>query len=186
MPATQAEDTYRFIHREAPSFADSLRAPAEISHNEAELRTQVAHHIRVLADRLGVNLHPREELTLAEGQADAVYNRLVIEYKAPGTLRPDLSHTQTAQAIAQMHRYVDGLSREQRREAERLLGVAFDGNYLVFARYFQGHWNVETPLSVTPASAERFLRALFSLSAGRALIPQNLVEVQRNLAEMNE
>jgi len=170
-----AEENYRLIHRQAPSFAEHLRAAAAASHNEAELRTQVAHQVQQLADQLGVRLHLREEYTLAEGQADAVYNRLVIEYKAPGTLRPDLSHAQTSQAIAQMRRYVDGLSREQRREAERLLGVVLDGHYLAFARYYQGHWNVEPPLVVTPTS-ERFLRALFSLSAGRALIPQNLVE----------
>jgi len=174
MPA--AEDMYRFIRREAPSFAKDLVAAAKTSHNEAELRTQVAHHVQRLADKLGVQLDLREEYTLAEGQADAVYNRLVIEYKAPGTLRATLGDTFTSAAVQQLRRYVDGLSREQRRETDRLLGVVLDGSYLIFARYHQGHWNVEPPLAVTRTSAERFLRALFSLAAGRALIPENLVE----------
>jgi len=174
MPAT--EDKYRFIRREALSFAERLQAAAKASHNEAELRTQVAHHVQQLADRLGVRLHLREEYTLAEGQADAVYNRLIIEYKKPGTLRPDLGDTFTSAAVQQLRRYMDGLSQEQRHEAERLLGVVLDGNYLIFGRYHQGHWNVDPPVGVTRTSAERFLRALFSLSAGRALIPENLVE----------
>ena len=171
-----AEEVYRLIRQVAPSFAAKLQSAAAASHNETELRTQVAHHIQELADQFGVRLNLREEYTLAEGQADAVYNRLVIEYKTPGVLRADLSHEKTAAAVAQMRRYVDGLAREQRHAAERMLGVAIDGHYLVFARYVQGHWSVEAPLAVTAQSSERLLRALFSLSAGRALIPQNLVE----------
>lgn len=174
MPA--AEDVYRFIRREAPSFAKDLLAAAKTSHNEAELRTQVAHQIQQLADKLGVQVHLREEYTLAEGQADAVYNRLVIEYKAPGTLRATLGDTFTLAAVQQLRGYLDGLSPEQRRETDRLLGVVLDGSYLIFARYHQGHWNVDPPLAVTSTSAERFLRALFSLAAGRALIPENLIE----------
>jgi hypothetical protein len=50
MPASQAEETYRFIRREAPSFADNLRTAARDSHNETELRTQVAHHSQGLAE----------------------------------------------------------------------------------------------------------------------------------------
>ena len=173
-----AEEVYRLIRQVAPSFAAKLQAAAASSHNEAELRTQVAHHIQELADQFGVRLNPREEYTLAEGQADTVYNRVVIEYKAPGVLRPrqdgavrsDLGHDKTAAAVAQMRRYVDGLSREQRRASDRLLGVALDGKSLVFARYVGGHWSVDPPLAVTPQSSERLLRALFSHSAGRALI----------------
>jgi len=58
MPA--AEDMYRFIRREAPSFAKDLVAAAKAGHNEAELRTQVAHHVQRLADKLGVQLDLRE------------------------------------------------------------------------------------------------------------------------------
>lgn len=47
---------------------------------------------------------------------------------------------------------------------------------MIFVRYPQGHWIVEEPLDVNAASCERFLRSLFSLSSGRALIPENLVE----------
>jgi RecB family endonuclease NucS len=150
-----AEEVYRLIRQVAPSFAAKLQSAAAASHNETELRTQVAHHIQELADQFGVRLNLREEYTLAEGQADAVYNRLVIEYKTPGVLRADLSHEKTAAAVAQMRRYVDGLAREQRHAAERMLGVAIDGHYLVFARYVQGHWSVEAPLAVTAQSSAR-------------------------------
>jgi hypothetical protein len=50
MPASHAEENYRFIRREAPSCADNLRTAARGSHSETELRTQVAHHIQGLAE----------------------------------------------------------------------------------------------------------------------------------------
>jgi hypothetical protein len=56
-----AEETYRFIRREAPAFAQRLRAAASSSYNEAELRTHVAQEIQLLADQLGVPLHLCEE-----------------------------------------------------------------------------------------------------------------------------
>jgi len=170
------DQVYRRIHAAAPEFAEQLRAAAQASHNEAELRTQVAHHIQQLAEEWGVRLELREEYTLAEGRADSVYNRAVIEYKTPGTLGRDLGHVATSKAVQQMRHYVDGLAREQRHRVERLLAIALDGCMLVFARYDAGHWIVDAPAEVNAASAERLLRALFSLAAGRALIPQNLVE----------
>lgn len=54
--------------------------------------------------------------------------------------------------------------------------MALDGSYYVFVRYRDGHWYPEPALEVTPTSSARFLRSLFSLASGRALIPENLVE----------
>ena len=45
-----AEEVYRLIRQVAPSFAAKLQSAAAASHNESELRTQVAHHIQELAE----------------------------------------------------------------------------------------------------------------------------------------
>ena len=37
-------------------------------------------------------------------------------------------------------------------------------------------WSVDDPMPVNPASTELFLRLLFSLCIGAALVPENLVE----------
>ncbi len=174
MPATEA--TYRFIEQEAPRFTERVRAAAQDARNEAEFRTRVTRHIDEIAHKLDVDLLLREEYTLATGRADAVYNRLIIEYELPGSLRPNLSHGHTRHAIQQVKDYITGVVRREKHDRDRLLGVVFDGYYYIFVRYHEGHFIIELPLEVTPASSERFPRALFSLSSGRALIPENLVE----------
>ncbi len=168
--------TYDHIRRLAPGFARAVREAVRQSRNEAEFARRMNNELERLAGQLGVQLAIREQYTLATGRADAVYNRFVIEYESPGSLRETLSHRPTAHAVQQVQAYIEGLARETRRDRDRLLGVAVDGHYFVFVRYHQGHWAVEPPLPVSDASCERFLRSLFALSSGRALIPENLVE----------
>jgi len=167
---------YERIHQQAPGFADYVAKAAHEAHNEAEFEHRVDNEIERLAKQLDVQLLFREQYTLATGRADAVYNRFVIEYEPPGSLRENLGHKHTAHAVQQVKDYIEGLAKEERHDRDRLLGVAFDGCYFIFVRYHDGHWIVEQPLEVNAASCERFLRTLFSLSSGRALIPENLVE----------
>jgi SAM-dependent methyltransferase len=164
------------IRKQSPRFAELVKVAAAQSRNEAEFERQINNEIERLSKWLGVNLLFYEQYTLIDGRADAVYNRLVIEYEKPGVLRDNLNHKQTAHAVEQVKTYIEGLAKAERHDRDRLLGVAFDGHYFIFVRYHQGRWNVEPPLAVNEASCERFLRALFSLASGRALIPQNLVE----------
>jgi SAM-dependent methyltransferase len=168
--------TYQRIRELAPAFAQDTLQAARSAHNEAEFERRMNNEIERLARQLGVDLLVREQYTLATGRADAVYNRFVIEYEPPGALRTDLTHGPTAHAIEQVKNYITGLAQTERHARDRLLGAAFDGHFFIFVRYHQGHWIVEEPLPVNPASCERFLRSLFSLSSGRALIPENLVE----------
>ncbi len=167
---------YNQIRKLAPGFARFTQQAAKQAHNEAEFGRRMNNEIEYLANQLGVKLDVREQYTLATSRADAVYNRFVIEYEPPGSLRPNLSHGHTTHAVQQVKRYIEDLARQERYDRDRLLGVAFDGSFFVFVRYHQGHWIVEEPLLVNDASSERFLRSLFSLSSGRALIPENLVE----------
>lgn len=133
-----------------------------------------------------MDLLTREEYSLATGRADAVYNRLIIEYEAPGSLRSDLSHGRTAHSIRQLRTYIDDVARRERHEVDRLLGVAFDGHYAIFVRVRESQWEVEPPLPWDGDVAARLLRSLVSLSSGRALIPENLVDdfgIQNRLAQ---
>ncbi len=168
--------TYEKLRQLGPDFATFVRHAAASAHNEAEFERQVNNEIERLAKQLGVDLLFREQYTLATGRADAVYNRFVIEYEPPGSLRNNLNHGHTAHAVQQVKDYITGLAKAEKHDRDRLLGVAFDGRYFIFVRYHEGHWILEEPLEVTSASCERFLRSLFSLSSGRALIPENLVE----------
>jgi len=174
MPSRTILETYDYLRRIAPELSRQFREDAARSHNEEEFRIAASQRIAHLAAELGIELATRHEYTLATGRADAVYNRFIIEYENPGVLNASRTHGGTRHAVGQVDGYLKELARTEHHD--RLLGAAFDGYYFVFVRYHAGHVTVEEPLSVTPASTERFLRGLFSLASGRALIPENLVE----------
>ncbi|MBC7264407.1 MAG: N-6 DNA methylase, partial [Chloroflexi bacterium] len=169
-------EQYEYIRRVSPEFAQRIQTAAREARNEAEFEHAMNNAIAAIADDLGVSVTFRQEYTLATGRADAVYNRFVIEYEPPGSLRDSLDHGHTRHAVQQTKDYIAGLASKERHGRDRLLGAVIDGHYVIFVRYHEGHYLTEQPLAVNRASAERFLRSLFSLASGRALIPDNLVE----------
>jgi len=163
------------IRAGASDLASQIREAAASSFNEAEFRTKVTRFIDEIATNLKVNLYLREEYTLLDGRADAVYNRLVIEYEPPNSLRESNSYNTNGHAITQVKKYIDGLVRRERHKPERLAGVVLDGSYFIFLRLREGVWHTEPPLKVAPSSIEHFLKLLASLSTELALIPENLI-----------
>lgn len=163
------------IKERAPELALQIKQAAASSHNEAEFRTKIAQLIDGLADKLKLPIYLREEYTLLEGRADAVYNRLVLEYKAPGVLRESNSYKSNKDKIEKVKDYIGGLVRRERHKPERLAGVLLDGNYFIFIRTKEGAWHIDSPLKVDDYSTEYFLKLLTSLSKELALIPENLV-----------
>jgi len=164
------------VKKRAPDLALQIQQAAASSHNEAEFRTKIAQLIESLADELKLPIYLREEYTLLEGRADAVYNRLVVEYKAPGILRESNSYKVNKDVIEQVKDYIRGLVRRERHKPERVAGVVLDGNYFIFIRTKEGVWHEDTPLKVDGYSTEYFLKLLTSLSKELALIPENLVK----------
>ncbi len=159
----------------APELTEKIQEAGVKSNNEAELRTKIAQLIEDIARRANLNLHLREEYTLVNGCADAVYNRLVIEYEPPRSLRQDNSYRANQHAIDQLKVYIEGLVKTERHRPERLAGVVIDGSYFIFVRNKEGVWNIDSPLKVDDYSTEYFLKLLFSLSTELALIPENLI-----------
>jgi SAM-dependent methyltransferase len=168
-------DPEKAARSEAPRISSALRQAGQETRNEAELRTAATRLIADFAEQLDLELDLREEYTLINGRADAVYNRFVIEYEPPGSLRDRNSLRPNAHAIQQVKQYLEELSEVERHKLKRLAGVATDGHYYIFVRFRDGHWHVDDALPVTPASTERFLRYLTSLSTELALTPDNLL-----------
>lgn len=159
----------------AQSFSKEIHNAAKSSNNEAEFRTKVARLIEDFTEKAGLTIPLREEYTLINGRADAVYNRLIVEYEPPNSLRPSNSYRVNQHAIGQVKGYIEGLVRRERHKPERLAGVVLDGNYFIFVRQKEGIYHIDQPIKVDTASVERFLRLLGSLSTELALIPENLV-----------
>jgi len=159
----------------APNLANEIKKAASRSNNEADLRTKITQLIENLAYKLHLNLNLREEYTLINGRADAVYNRLIIEYEHPKTLHENNSNRTNQHAINQIKTYINGLVRRERHKPERLAGVVLDGSYFIFVRHKEETWYIDSPLRVDNYSSEYFLKLLTSLSTELALIPENLI-----------
>lgn len=142
---------------------------------EAKLRERVApiwdDYIR--SKRINLNFSPRDERQLANGRTDTVFNRLILEYKKPGVIKEN--NEKNRQLITQVKGYIEDLAKEERWKEERLLGVAFDGNYFLFIRKV-GRWIEEEPVPVSVESVERFLLTLEKLTTKAALVPDNLIK----------
>jgi len=168
-------DLEAFVRQRAPEIARAIQAAAQRSANEADLVAEVERILERFASNFDVTLRLERERTLVNGRADAVYNRFVIEYEPPGSLRRERNARPNRHAVEQVQRYLEGLERLDRQRKERLAGAVLDGHYFIFVRFREGHWHVDDPVPVSPQSTETFLRYLLSLSTELALTPENLV-----------
>lgn len=152
-----------------------LRAAEAHPGDEAGFRAEAERALQEIAASHGVTLEPQLEVTLATGKADAVFNRMIIEWEPPGAMAASPTHRGNKRAVEQLRRYVDGLAAKDRRPLERLSGVACDGRWMIFCRYRAGHWIVDDPVPVDESSAAQLLRILLAAQAGRALTAENLL-----------
>lgn len=162
------------IQTRAATLASRIRAVAAAAANEWEFRRQFANLVEALAKEFNFPLITREEYTIAAGHVDAAYNRVIIEYKDPGTLRPSLRNRQTNEAVQQLRGYLEGLAQRDGLQLSRLFGVVTDGYYFIFVRQADGKWSGEPPVPVNAHTTARFLKLLFSLVSGKGLTAQNL------------
>ncbi len=164
-----------FVRQQAPETARDIRAAALPGAQEADLVAEVEDVLKQFEKNFDLSLRLERERTLINGRADAVYNRFVIEYERPGSLRKEKGTRPNQHAIEQVKRYIEGLERLDRHRKERLAGVVLDGYFYIFVRFREGHWRVDDPIPVSAHSTETFLRYLLSLATELALTPENLL-----------
>jgi hypothetical protein len=155
--------------------AEARRAAEVHPRDEAGFRAEAERALLAIAAEHGVTLEPQLEVTLATGIADAVFNRMIVEWEPPGKMAASPGHRGNVHAVEQVRNYVDGLAARERRTLERLSGVACDGNWMIFCRYRAGRWIVDDPVPVDESSAAQLLRTLLAAQTGRALIADNLL-----------
>src|SRR5258707_14744466 len=110
-------------------------AAARAAANEAGFRIPFQAAIAEAALAIGAPIQPRDEVSLIEGRADTVYNRLVIEYERPGFLNAKKQTANNLHAIQQVKDYIGGLQRRERHKMERYAGIVCDGRFFIFCRY---------------------------------------------------
>lgn len=168
----------KIIDESSKEIAQKILDSAHISRNEAELRTKFSEIINHFADLIDVDTtEVREEYILARGRADAVYNRLIIEYEPPRSLTSSNSTRNNQHAIGQVKTYIEDIDKRERRHKARLLGVTTDGSWIIYAKFTEDKkqpWDISKPQEVNEYSIRLFLRSFASLVSGAALIPDNL------------
>jgi methylase of polypeptide subunit release factors len=169
-------DVERIAAEQAPIVARELQRIAKLGGTEADFRREAARILEEAGSAAGLTIVPRDEFSVARGRVDSLYNRLVLEYKRPRVIRESNEGRTNQEIIQKLKEYIQDVGKRERREAQRLAGVALDGCYYIFVRRVGEGWSVDDPVAVNTASTERFLRLLFALSVGAAMVPENLVE----------
>ena len=160
----------------APHVASAFIAAAKRGGSEADFRREAAIIIDDAASEAGLTIVPRDEFSVARGRVDSVYNRFVLEYKRPGVLSEKPSQKANTAVVNQVKDYILDVAKKEKREAFRLAGVATDGFFLIFVRRVGEGWVVDDPVPVNKSSTEKFLKLLFALSTGAALVPEVLIQ----------
>ena len=145
--------------------------------SEDTFRTKVSHIINSFCQSADIRFETRENHTLASGKKpDTLFSRLVIEYKAPNLLRSSISAPQNQKAVKQVEDYIEKVSKEEKRDIQKMAGIILDGHYLIFLKRSEQGWREDGPLAVNDYSVDRFLRHLLSLDSGLSLPPERLVQ----------
>lgn len=141
---------------------------------EAKLRELVSPIFKdyLVSNQLDLNLEQRDELVLANGRPDSVYNRLILEYKKPGEIKSDNAKNRVV--IAKVQGYIEDYAQKEGWKKQRLLGVAFDGRMFLFIRKAR-RWIYQEPIPVTPENVEIFFQNLTKLTGGNPLLPEYLI-----------
>ena len=160
----------------APKVAQQLGNAARAGGTEADFRREASRILEEAGTEVGLTVIPRDEFSVARGRVDSVYNRLILEYKRPGVLGDKNGSKANKDVIQQVKDYILDVAKKEKREAQRLAGVATDGFFFIFVRRVGEGWAVDDPVPVNSHSTEQFLRLLFALSTGAALVPENLVQ----------
>jgi hypothetical protein len=169
------ESLDEIVSHSAVTLAEQIHAAAAWAKSEMDLQIEVAAALKSFGQRARITLEGHHNVTIATGRPDSVYNSVVVEYKAPGTLSSSKESSANKALIDQLKKRFYDMRREEHRAWNSMFGVGTDGNYLIFLRFRDDKWTDQEPLEVNRYSAERFLWALYNLGQkGKPYQPEYL------------
>lgn len=144
---------------------------------EKPFRKIVEAHLIKLAQAEGIELVPHTEVTMGiSGRADTIYNRFIVEWEKPGSLKASNSAAKNTETLGQIKRYVEHFWFSNRQKPGRVVGCCTDGRYFIFATKPDHQWHTDEPVPVDEQTCRKFLDYFFSLNSGIALLPEYLAE----------
>lgn len=167
-----------YIHNHKKElFERLLKARKGNEHKEENFRTNYAIILNELFKELEIEakINIENEFTVLEGRIDSLYGNFIIEYKYP-TRIASTNNAGNMKFIEQVQRQMNGFEKKTGIPAGKMVGVVFDGYYVIYIKKQGENWNISEPQEMTVDSHELFLIRLLSInSAGKALTAENLI-----------
>ncbi|HSP64116.1 MAG TPA: hypothetical protein VLQ90_14100, partial [Pyrinomonadaceae bacterium] len=116
------QETLNTIRNKAPDIARAIGEAAQKSRgNEAQFAMQCDFVFKDFAEQSGLHWEPLGERSVVwqkddgkrRGRIDRLFNRVVVEYKKPGTLNTTNNARPNRNALTQIKDYMDGLNSEE-------------------------------------------------------------------------
>lgn len=122
------------------------------------------------------NINIENEFTVFKGRIDSLYGNFIIEYKYPTRISAS-NTTSNMEFVKQVQRQIEGFYQKTSIPVNKVMGVVFDGYYVIYVKKQGDSWNISTPQEMSVNSHELFLMRLLSVnSSGKALVVENLIK----------
>jgi hypothetical protein len=142
---------------DADALAKIILRHASESRNEEDLKIRIESTLRTLLDKWTIQWASYERRLEFSGREDALYGRVIIEYKSPGRLK---ASAEFQKAKEQVKEYIVTESQDKASRS-RYFGVILDGFQISFIRFRKGAWDEQAePL---PVNGQTILRLLESI-----------------------
>lgn len=148
---------------------------------EEDFKMEFTPILTEIAAEIDVKYEPKFEKYVKSGRMDCFYNCIDLEYKVPGAIEPVNNYqgrkSSNLAYIEEVHRQIQGYSITEKINKNKILGIIFDGKYLIYTYYLSTDWHVSAPQKLNETTFEEFLKRLFSTEIkGKAVCVSNLVE----------
>lgn len=158
-------------------FGKLLEARRGNEHKEENFRQNCAIILDDLFKKLEIdrNVNVENEFTVLQGRIDSLYGNFLIEYKYPTRIASS-NTAGNLKFIEQVQRQMNGFHKKTSVPFHKIMGVVFDGYYVIYIKKQGNDWNISVPQEMTVDSYELFLMRLLSVnSSGKALLADNLI-----------
>ncbi len=107
----------------------NIRLKAEKAKTEEDIKMAIEKIFANYLPSKGIKIDPKYEVTLLKGRADAVYRRVIIDYKKPHTLEQENVKNDVIKKIKD---YIQSITKG--KISRKFVGIALDGFNIIFIR----------------------------------------------------
>lgn len=174
-----SDGSLRKIQESAKSLVPAVLEATDASGNEANLRHEIEHLLRLECQKLSIPYAPYQfERPLRGAQkhpiyADVVHGGVIIEYESPGSFSAGRAAAKIGEAQSQAEEYAERMAYEEGRLIHEYKLIVWDGRHIAFGAIEESGPLWEAVAEFHQACAERFLALL--KNQGRPMVHPGLL-----------